>query len=210
MASESYKVIGYPGNHDLHASHIVSGKADFAGDRLAGVKAYGALLLSTIAHGSVKSIDASRALREPGVKAVITHADCPIWTSKIRQWGQEVAGVVADDPATASAATQLIAVEYDVLPFSFDPDEAMQKGAPLSDVYPGANSHLVSDLTRGDASAGLAKADVVEEAIQPWSATFQHHTLEPHQAVAWWSGGEVYVSTRRSTSTAPGATWPRR
>jgi len=194
MASE-YQVIGSAVSHDLHAAHIVSGKADFAGDRLAGVKLYGALLLSIVAHGTVKNIDATRALSEPGVKAVITHADCPIWTRNIRQWGQEVAGVIADDPATASAATRLITVEYDVLPFAFDPDEAMQKGAPLSDVYPGANTHLVSELTRGDVESGLLSAHTVVETIQPWSGSYQHHTLEPHQAIAWWAGEEVYVWT---------------
>jgi CO/xanthine dehydrogenase Mo-binding subunit len=195
LDTKSYKVIGVSGNHDQHAMQIVTGKADFAGDRLPGAKLYGALLLSTIAHGVIKSIDVTQALHDPGVRAVITSSECPLWSNNIWQWGQEVAGVVADNPFTATAAAQSIKVKYDVLPFCFDPDEAMKKGAPLSGVVPGTNSRVITELTRGDMNAGLANADVIVEAIQPWSATFQHHTLETHQAIAWWVGEDVYFWT---------------
>ncbi len=188
-------ILGNPENHDQHAFHIVTGKADYAGDRLPGAKLYGALVLSTIAHGLVKNIDAARALALPGVRAVITHQECPIWNPRILQWGQEVAGVVADDPALARAATRLVKVGYDSLPFVLDPDEAVKKGAPSSDVYPGGNIHEISSRERGDVKTALTRAEVVVNTAQPWSPTYQHHTLEPHQAIAWWVGDDVYVWT---------------
>jgi CO/xanthine dehydrogenase Mo-binding subunit len=48
-------ILGRSENHDPHGWHIVTGKADFAGDRLPGVKLYGALLTATIAHGKMLS-----------------------------------------------------------------------------------------------------------------------------------------------------------
>ena len=76
-------ILGKSENHDPHGWHIVTGKADFAGDRLPGTKLYGALLLANIAHGKIKSIDAAAALSEPGVRAVITSKDCPIWMDTV-------------------------------------------------------------------------------------------------------------------------------
>ena len=132
MALAQLNVIGDPTHHDLHSAWVLTGKMDFAGDRLAGVKLFGAIKASTIAHGSITNIDASKALAEPGVRAVITYEDCPVWSQTIQQWGQEVAGVVADDWYTAVRATTLIDVTYDVSPTVFDPDDAMKADSPLA------------------------------------------------------------------------------
>ena len=189
----SFSVIGHPDHHDWHGVQIVTGRADFAGDRLPRTKLFGALVLSTIAHGNVKTIDTTQVFDEVGVKAVITHRECPIWSPAIRQWGQEVAGVVADDPAVAVRAARRIKVTYQTSPIVFDPDKALDKGSPSSEIVPSGNSREVSSVERGDLKAGFEEADVVEDAVQPWSTTYQHHTLEPHQAVAWWIGSDVYV-----------------
>jgi xanthine dehydrogenase YagR molybdenum-binding subunit len=188
-------ILGRPENHDPHGLHIVTGKADFAGDRLPGVKLYGALALATIAHGTITSIDTSAALAEPGVKAVITSADCPIWIDTIYAWGQEVAGVVADDLNTAIRAARLIKVEYKTSAFAFDPDEAAKANSTLSDVLPGTNTRLVTNLKRGDVNSGMARAEVTLQTEQPWSNSHQHNTIEPHQAVAWWVGDHAYFWT---------------
>jgi CO/xanthine dehydrogenase Mo-binding subunit len=194
MAIEPLDVIGDPQNHDQHAQLIISGRLDYACDRLPLVKLYGAIKASSIAHGTIKSIDASRALKEPGVKAVITYNECPIWSQGIFQWGQEVAGVVADDPATAARATTLIQVSYSTSKAVFDPDEAMKKDAPLVGVNPTGNVTTTTSLVRGEGGpAGLKKADLVLETTQPWSTSYQHGTLETHQAVAWWVGPDVYI-----------------
>ncbi len=185
-------MLGDASHHDQHAFQIVTGKADYAGDRLPGVKLYGALLLSRIARGTIKSIDATQALNYPGVRAVITHQDCPIWSEAIFFHGQEVAGVVADDPHIAARATRLIKVEYQSFPFILDPDEAMKDDAVLSGILPGTNYRQITALSRGDVESGMAQAEVVLETSQPWSSSYQHNTLEPHQSVAWWIGQDLY------------------
>jgi len=189
------RVIGCPDNHDWHGVQIVTGRADYAGDRLPGAKLFGALALSTIAHGSIKSIDTGRALGVVGVKAVITARECPIWNTDIRQWGQEVAGVVADDPTVAVRAARLIKVVYQEKPAAIDPDEALGPKAPHSGIGPSGNIRVVNRLERGDIGVGWVMADKVVDTTQPWSPTHQHHTLEAHQAVAWWVGNEVFVWT---------------
>jgi CO/xanthine dehydrogenase Mo-binding subunit len=103
--------------------------------------------------------------------------------------------VIADDPQTAREATQHIKVNYEKLAYSFDPDKAMQKGAPPSNVVVGYNSRIVTDLARGDIKTGLANADLIVEAVQPWSTSHQHNTLETHQAMAWWVGEDLYFWT---------------
>jgi CO/xanthine dehydrogenase Mo-binding subunit len=187
------KVIGKLENPDKLAYHVVTGNADFASDRLAGRKLYGAIKCSTIMKGVITKIDATKALAEPGVKAVVTHEDVPSWKEGIFFWGQPVAGVIADDPYIAERACNLIEVEYEDRPGVFDPDEAMQAGAPLSGIRPDSNINLATDLTRGDPDGAIASAPVQLETIQGYTTTYQHATLEPHQSVAWWVGEDLYV-----------------
>jgi CO/xanthine dehydrogenase Mo-binding subunit len=193
MALPVLNVCGKPGQKDQYGAWIVTGKMDYAGDRMAGRKLFGAIKASTIAHGSVKSIDATKALAEPGVKAVITWKECPFWMQSIYQWGQEVAGVVADSWDTAVRATTLIDVTYDVSPTVFDPDEAMKPTSPLAGPRPDANMVATTTLKRGDVAAGMQAAEVQLSTVQPWTTTYQHNCLEPHQSVAWWIGDDVYI-----------------
>ncbi|MDD4322933.1 MAG: hypothetical protein PHG26_05140, partial [Dehalococcoidales bacterium] len=66
------KVIGQLANPDKLGAKIVTGNADFASDRLAGRKLYGAIKCSTIMKGVITNINADAALAEPGVRAVVT------------------------------------------------------------------------------------------------------------------------------------------
>lgn len=194
MALPELRVIGNPANHDQVAMKVVTGQADFAADRFPMHKWYGAPKLSTIMRGKIKSVDATEALKEPGVKAVVTYKEVPGWTQDIFQWGQEVAGVIADNWYTAVRATQLVKVEYEVGVGVFDPDEAAKSGAPLTGIFPDSNTKVMTDLKRGQGGeAGLAKADVSITSTTGWSTTYAHNELETHQSVAWWVGDDVYI-----------------
>ena len=192
MALPVLNVIGDIKNHDQVAYRVVTGKCDFSVDRLPGQKFYGAIKLSTIANGSIKSIDSTKALAEPGVKGVITYKDCPSWRQGIFQWGQEVAAVVADDPATARRAATLIDVVYDVGVAVIDPDEAMKTGSALAGIRPDTNIANVGTVTRGDVAAGMVKADVVLDTTFGYSTSYSHNCSEPHSAIAWWVGDDVH------------------
>jgi len=108
----------------------VTGTANFADDIVLPRMLFGKLLRSRHAHALVKSVDCSRALKMPGVVAVMTGADLPVKygilpsspdedvlaIDKVRYVGDPVAAVVADDELTAEEALELIDVEYEALP----------------------------------------------------------------------------------------------
>ena len=76
MEKTSYKVVGTrPIRHD--GVDKVTGRAIYGGDvQIAGML-HGKVLRSPHAHARIRSIDISRALALPGVKAVITGKDLP-------------------------------------------------------------------------------------------------------------------------------------
>lgn len=193
MALTPFNVCGNPNNHDHQSFSAITGNLEFAADRLPGRKLYGAAKHATITHGNIMNIDASKALAEPGVKAVITYEDAPaLFDPAILFWGQAVAGIVADDWYTALRAVNLIDVTYEELPAIVDPDEALKPGAPLSGKRADTNI-AESSFTRGDINVGFQEAEVQLETSEPWTTTHQHNQIECHEAIAWWVNDHVYV-----------------
>ena len=104
---------------------------------------WGKILRSPYPHARILNVDASKARKLRGVKAVVTGDDPrnvlhgPIIADeyilakdKVRFAGEEVAAVAAVDPDTAEEACELIGVEYEALPFVTDPQEAVRPAAP--------------------------------------------------------------------------------
>jgi CO/xanthine dehydrogenase Mo-binding subunit/aerobic-type carbon monoxide dehydrogenase small subunit (CoxS/CutS family) len=168
------------------------------------------------AHARIRAIDASAALRLPGVVAVLTYEDSParkfstarhhnpdddpydtlVLDRTVRFHGQRVAAVVAETVAAAEAGRELVEVDYDVLAAVTSPAAALAPGAPAlhPDLAPGnvcAEVHRAS----GDPAAGFAAADVV------YTGTFrtqrvQHVALETHAAIGWLdSRGRLVLRT---------------
>jgi len=132
----------------------VTGRAVFGADATMSGQIYGRVVRSPHAHARIVSIDTSKALALPGVKAVITAADLPNIPSeeafvgegpmnfrdlslnvmargKVLYEGHAVAAVAAMTDAVAAAAVDLIVVTYEVLPHVIDVEEAMAPGAPI-------------------------------------------------------------------------------
>jgi 4-hydroxybenzoyl-CoA reductase subunit alpha len=174
----------------------VTGRARYTADL--PVRALtGEILRSPHAHAEIVRVDASRARTLPGVRAVITGADCdvaygilpmahneyPLARERVRYWGEPVAAVAADDAESARAALELIEVEYRVLPAYFSAAEARAEGAmPLHANKPGNVEREVSHAF-GDAEAGFAAADLVREASFRY-AEVTHAQMEPDAALA--------------------------
>src|SRR5437868_11509152 len=76
VGTKPYRVVGTrPIRPD--GADKVTGRAQYGADiHLTGML-FGRVKRSPHAHAVIKSIDASRALALPGVKAVVTHADFP-------------------------------------------------------------------------------------------------------------------------------------
>ncbi|MBI5521169.1 MAG: molybdopterin-dependent oxidoreductase [Desulfarculus sp.] len=172
-----YDVIGGRARR-VDAVDKATGKAIYAEDLRFVGELHGALLQSPLPHARVLNIDTSRALKLPGVKAVITHKDVPATRygvsparydetvfaiDRVRYVGDEVAAVAAVDLETALEAIELIKVDYEPLPHVLTVDEALAPGAPqLHDEYPG---NLCAEVHQefGDLAAGFAQCDLIHE-----------------------------------------------
>src|ERR671912_1736246 len=132
--------------HRVDGIEKVTGKAVYTGDiQLAGM-GYGKILRSPVAHARLLKVDASKANELPGVIATLTRDDIKefnykygatykdqsiVAVDKVRYVGDPVAAVLADDPATAERALELIEVEYEELPKVTNIEEATAPGAIL-------------------------------------------------------------------------------
>ncbi|MDF1601353.1 xanthine dehydrogenase molybdopterin binding subunit, partial [Mesorhizobium sp. YIM 152430] len=130
--------------HDSAAKHV-TGQAVYIDDiaEPAGTL-HGCLGLSTIAHGTVKSIDLDAVRSAPGVVAVLTGHDVPgvndisptgrhdepvLTTEKVEFFGQPLFAVIAETREVARRACQLAKIDYDALPFVTDIGELDAKSA---------------------------------------------------------------------------------
>jgi CO/xanthine dehydrogenase Mo-binding subunit len=132
----------------------VVGRAQFGADMVMAGMLWGKVKRSPHAHARIISIDASKALKLPGVKAVITAEDLPDIPSeeafvgegpmnfrdlsrncmargKALYEGHAVAAVAATSQAIADEALELIDVKYEVLPYVIDVEAAMKDDAPV-------------------------------------------------------------------------------
>jgi CO/xanthine dehydrogenase Mo-binding subunit len=147
-----------------------------------------AVLRSPHARARVKSIDLTRALEAPGVRAAIGPDDLDVLVHEAGYPGVAVAAVAADTVAEAADAVSLIDIDWEVLEPVLDPDEAVRR-----------NQLLIEPrrYERGDVERGFAEADVVVEA-EYRTQTVLHNSMETHQTVCDWQGDrlDVYISTQ--------------
>ena len=194
----------------IDGAEKVSGKASYAADTRLPRMLFGAVLRSPHANARIRSIDTSRARRLPGVHAVITGEDTagikwgvfrpdlyPLAIGRVRYVGDEVAAVAAIDIETARRATELIDVEYEILPAVLSMDEALAEGAPLvHDDALGNIAHQVN-FERGSVDEWFDKSDVVVEGT--WETQRQWHAaIETIGCTADWAQDRVtlYVNTQ--------------
>ncbi|HKT81858.1 MAG TPA: 2Fe-2S iron-sulfur cluster-binding protein, partial [Vicinamibacterales bacterium] len=194
----------------IDAIERVSGKATYTRDVQLPGMLYASVLRSPHPHARIRSIDVSKAKALPGVKAVLTHENCTVvwgagsvaggtqysddvkrvtkqrryaFNNPVRFVGEPVAAIAAADRHLAEQALQLIAVDYEVLPFVLDPEEALQPDAPKiwedgNLCLNGRNEAAPTGQRRGDPDAGFREADHVFE--DRYSTAFVHNAqMEP-------------------------------
>ena len=147
-----YKLIG----HDYQTPDIlakVTGRAKYAEDYRADGMLFCKLLLSPMPHARIRNIDASEALKMPGVHAVLTADDVPelkplppppgtpqqpppniklevALTNEPVYQGEPILAVAADDEVTAADAIEKIVVDFEPLPFCVDPIQSLRPDGP--------------------------------------------------------------------------------
>jgi aerobic carbon-monoxide dehydrogenase large subunit len=166
---------------------FITGKGRFLDDITLQGMVHLAILRSPYAHANIRSVDTSAAKQAPGVLAVIVGADIPYnplpmaWpaggasgiqnnvnvprvlaTDSVKWTGEGVAAVVADTPAHAQDALELINVDWEPLPAVVDTEGATKPGAPQ--LHENAPNNVVFEWNVGDkdgTDAAFANAEVV-------------------------------------------------
>ena len=129
-------------------SRFIQGRGNYVDDiKLPGML-FGAIVRSPYAHARIKKINKDKALKVPGVVAVLTADDLkPVklhWMptlggdvqavladTKVCFQMQEVAMVLGTDRYAAADGMAAVEVEYEELPVIVDPRKAMDKNAPI-------------------------------------------------------------------------------
>ncbi len=229
------KVIGHP-TPRIDALERVTGRATYTRDVQLEGMLYARILRSPHPHARIRSIDVSRARALPGVKAIVTHENCNfVWgagsiagggqyndelkkitkqrryafNNPVRYVGEPVAAVAAVDRHVAEEACQLIAVDYEVLPFVLDQEAALKDDAvkiwPEGNISLNARNEPVPNVSRrGDLQQGFAQADRVFE--DRYSTVMCHNAqMEPRAVVAHWEGDKltIYTPDRRDLQLPP-------
>src|SRR3982751_4613482 len=168
----------------------VTGRAQFAADTNMPGMIWGKVLRSPHPHARIKSIDTSKAEALPGVKAVVTARDIvefPLDKSVMlgiqdMRWmcrnvmarekalfpGHPVAAVAATTEAIAAEACALIEVDYEVLPWSIEIEDAIKPDAAILhefNKFEGKPSNIAGrlEVKKGDIAEGFAQAEIVVE-----------------------------------------------
>ncbi|RAK70047.1 xanthine dehydrogenase family protein molybdopterin-binding subunit [Hymenobacter edaphi] len=186
----------------------VTGAARFSAEWDVPNLAYGAIVGSTVARGTVRAIDTAAARAAPGVLAVLTPENAPrlqplpekvggtlfrgeggmtetrqpLQDAAVHYAGQPVAVVVADTLERARHAASLVRVRYE----EQAPELTMQAAShrTLPETFVGAKDEKLQ-VTVGDPQAALAAAPVRLERVYQ-SAITHHNPIEPLATIARW------------------------
>jgi 4-hydroxybenzoyl-CoA reductase subunit alpha len=194
---DALKVVGKP-FRKVDARAKCTGQTRFADDIVLPRMLFAKLLRCPVPHALIKRIDVSKALKLPGVVAVITGKDLPIpygilpvsqdehalCIDKVRFIGDPVAAIAAIDEDTAFDALDLIEVEYERLASIASIEDGLAEDKPRIHEYgDGGNVHKKVSLEFGDIDQGFAEADLVREDVFFYEGN-THLPLEQHAAVA--------------------------
>jgi aldehyde oxidoreductase len=157
-----------------------------------------AVLRSTIPHARIVSIDASHAVKMPGVAGVLTAADIKgtnllkvqvadrpvLCKDKVLYVGDPILAVAADTRQNAEAALEKVQVQFEPLPTLSSPEAALAAGAvQLHAEFP--NMCFEQPQIKGNAEEALRSSAAVIEAR--FKTQINHQApLEPEATIAYW------------------------
>jgi carbon-monoxide dehydrogenase large subunit len=201
---------------------LVTGHGRYTADWNSPAQLHAVFLRADRAHADILRIDASKALKQPGVIAVYTHADLQdagfkslpnpvgfpgrggmtmqkpffhvLAKDRIHYVGEAIAMLIAETTAIAEDARELIEIEYRDLPSVSTLDDALKPGAPL--VHDSVPGNLAFDFESGDeaaVAAAFAKAKFVSK-VTCESQRLAGNAMEPRSVmVAFDPASERYT-----------------
>ena len=201
----------------VDALEKVTGEAKYTTDIFLPRMLYGKILRSPYAHAKILSIDPSKALKIPGIKAVLTSKEVPripfsgtafpgewgiedqyVLDEKVRFLGDAVVAVAAESEEIAEEGSEAIEVKYEKLPAVFDPVEAIKPNAPKIHETGNILTGQPMTIEFGNIDKGFREADHVFEDVYKTSVV-NACSMEPHSCVASWDASAnltVWSSTQ--------------
>jgi CO/xanthine dehydrogenase Mo-binding subunit len=198
-----YNVIGHS-RRKLDGEEKVNGSAKYAADLKLENMAYIGVFRSSIPHGIIKKIDYSQAEQMDGVISILTEEDVPgqngtgiifkdepvLTSAKVKQVGDPIVLVVAEEQKIVDKAVKSIEVEYEELPAIFSPEEASaQEAIQIHDEQPNI---MERKIVKGDVKKGFADADIIVEKEYK-TGRVEHSYIEPEAGVAKMEDGIVTI-----------------
>jgi xanthine dehydrogenase YagR molybdenum-binding subunit len=173
----------------------VAGEATYAFEYEQENAVYAAIVQSTIAKGTIRTIDPAAALALPGVLAVLSHDNAPALPSAVGELavlqsreisyrGQIVAAVIAGSLETARHAGELVRVGYEMA----EHDTELRSDHPRLYKPETLNANFATDTEQGDVERALATAAITVD--ETYRTPAEHNNpMEPHATIAVWENG---------------------
>jgi carbon-monoxide dehydrogenase large subunit len=201
---------------------LLKGRGSYVDDFALPNQAHAVMVRSPHAHAEIKGIDASAALAQPGVLAVLTGADYEadglggivgpspfkrrdgstmyrpprpaVTRDRVRHVGQIVAMVVAESVNVAKDAADLVDVDYETLPVVVETGKAADPDAPqIWDECANNESFFYECGDRDATDAAIASAPHVFS--QRFVINRVHaNTMEPRGALAEYDPGRDHYT----------------
>ena len=190
----------------------VSGRAKYTADLILPGMLAGRIFRSPYSHAEILEIDVAEAAKLPGVKAIVTDADCDktfgvlpvartehvLARERARYRGEPLAAVAAIDDATAKEALRRIKLKVRELPAYHTAQQALVQGAIA------IHDHRPHNLERdvlfelGNVEAAFAAADLVREGTYNCAEVCQNQ-MEMHAAIADYDAVRDRMTVHAST-----------
>jgi CO/xanthine dehydrogenase Mo-binding subunit len=216
MSGIGTRYIGKPARR-VDAQEKVMGKAKYVGDMKVPGMLYARAFRSQVPSAAIRALNVSPALAVPGVCAVITNADLHdggmygfpvkdqyvLVRDRVRRVGDPIAVVAAETPEAALAGVEAIVCELEPLPALFDPECALEPGAPQigPDRADGKHPNFVERhiVRKEDPLATAATCPVVQD--EYYTTCHQEHAYietEGALAIPTPDGGVVVYCSNQS------------
>lgn len=172
-------------------------------------------------HARIRGIAAGEALMVPGVVAVFDATDMegmirpaipasrmagyhatPIWPlarGTVRYVGEPVVAVLAESRYVAEDALDLIAIDYEPLPFAIRAADAAAEGAPLLYQEAGTNVIIAREFARGDVDAIFRDAPIIVRGRFRMTRKTAV-AMENRSYLAAWDRGRAALTLHSSTN----------
>ena len=211
---------------------FLMGRGKYVADIDIARQTHGVFIFSPYAHATIKSIDASAALKAPGVVGVLTGKDYaadklgpimaeampedfggpkayrsqhfPLAVERVRYVGERVAIVIAETEAQARDAVDLVTIEYEELPVVVRALDAVKDGA--AQVYSESPKNICFTLRMGNIDAvdpAFAKAAHVTK-LDLFNNRLNAFTMEPRGCLAEYDTGTGRFTVYSSTQNPHG------